>query len=120
MQEVPPEEHIQFSKIDLANGYWRMIVEESSRWNFAYVLPVAPDAPTQLVIPSALQIGWNQSPAYFCSATKTGRDVAQAWIDQKTELPTHPMEPADTQPIAVPRQQTSGNMEYEMSMWMVL
>jgi hypothetical protein len=28
MQDVPAEEHIQFAKIDLADGYWRMIVEK--------------------------------------------------------------------------------------------
>jgi hypothetical protein len=114
MQEVPPEEHIHFSKVDLADGYWRMIVEESSRWNFAYVLPGPPGAPIQLVIPSALQMGWNESPAYFCSATETARDVAQAWIDRKTELPPHPMEP-DTKPATAARRQTSGTSEYEMS-----
>jgi hypothetical protein len=31
MQEVPEEEDIQFAKIDLANGYWQMIVEKDSR-----------------------------------------------------------------------------------------
>jgi hypothetical protein len=30
MQEVPPEEDIHFAKIDLADGYWRMIVEEAN------------------------------------------------------------------------------------------
>jgi hypothetical protein len=45
MQEVPAEEHIMFSKIDLANGYWRMIVEKESSWNFACVLPGRPGSP---------------------------------------------------------------------------
>ena len=81
--------------------------------NIRYVLPGPPGAPTQLVIPSALQMGWNESPAYFCFATETAR-VAQAWINQKTELPAHPMEP-DTKPAAAARQQTSGAEDYEMS-----
>jgi hypothetical protein len=114
MQEVPAEEHIHFAKVDLADGYWRMIVEKSSRWNFAYVLPGPPGAPTHLVIPSALQMGWNESPAYFCAATETARDIAQAWIDQDTELPEHPMEP-DTRPALPPRRQTSGKAKYQMS-----
>ena len=58
-------------------------------------------------------MGWNKSPAYFCSTTETARDVAQAWIDQKTELPTHPMEP-DTKPSAAVRRQTSGDEDYKM------
>jgi hypothetical protein len=44
MQEVPAKEEIHFAKIDLAGGYWQMIVEKSSRWNFAYVLPGPADA----------------------------------------------------------------------------
>ena len=70
-----------------------MVVGGGSCYNFAYVLPGPPGAPTQLVIPSALQMGWNESPAYFCAATETTRDISQAWIDQDTALPPHPMEP---------------------------
>ena len=42
MATVPAEEHIQFSKLDLADGYWRMIVTREKRWNFAYVMPTKP------------------------------------------------------------------------------
>jgi hypothetical protein len=114
MQEVPPEEEIHFAKIDLADGYWRMIVEEESRWNFAYVLPGPVDAPIRLVIPSALQMGWNESPAYFCAATETTRDIAQAWIDQDKQLDEHAME-ATTYPTTDPRIQTSKGEEFQMS-----
>jgi hypothetical protein len=65
MAAVPAEEHINFSKMDLANSYWRMLVELEARWNFAYVIPSAPGTPTCLVVPSALQMGWNESPGYF-------------------------------------------------------
>ena len=65
MQEVPEEEHNLFSKIDLADGYWRMVVEKDSWWNFAYVLPGRPGSPLQLVIPSVLQMGWSESPPIF-------------------------------------------------------
>ena len=30
---------ILFSKIDLKDEYWRMVVNEHEAWNFAYVLP---------------------------------------------------------------------------------
>jgi hypothetical protein len=46
MAEVPAEEHIHFTKVDLADGYWRMIVDPEERWNFAYVMPLAPGVPT--------------------------------------------------------------------------
>jgi hypothetical protein len=112
MQEVPVEEEIHFAKMDLANGYWHIIVERSSCWNFDYVLPAPPGTPVQLVIPSALQMGWNKGPAYFCATTKTTGDVAQAWIDCDKPLPVHTMEP-HTAPD--PRQQTSPGDDLQMS-----
>eukprot|EP00978_Attheya_sp_CCMP212_P010169 scaffold24432_cov29-Attheya_sp.AAC.1 len=74
MLEVPVGETINFSKIDLSDGFWRMVVEAEDAWNFAYVLPDPPGSPIRLVVPHALQMGWTQSPAFFCSATETTRD----------------------------------------------
>jgi hypothetical protein len=108
-------EHIHCAKVDLADGYWRMIVKASSRWNFAFVLPGPPGSPAvRLVLPSALQMGWNESPAYLCAATETAHDCAQAWIDQDTKLPPHPLQP-DTQAANSPRCQTSDTNWYQMS-----
>ena len=48
---------ILFTKIDLKDGYWRMVVNEEDAWNFAYVLPsliVVADDDIELVIPNAL------------------------------------------------------------------
>jgi hypothetical protein len=42
MATVPPEEHIYFSKMDLADGYWRMIVDLTEPYNFAYAMPTPP------------------------------------------------------------------------------
>ncbi len=63
MASVPIEEHIHFSKMDLADGYWRMIVEPEAQWNFAYVMPCAPGGEINIVIPTALQMGWKKNPA---------------------------------------------------------
>ncbi|KAI2511562.1 adenylate kinase [Fragilaria crotonensis] len=60
---VPREETIMFAKIDLSDGFWRMLVRESDKWNFAYVLPGAAGDPLRLIIPHALQMGWTESPA---------------------------------------------------------
>ena len=68
---------ILFSKIDLKDGYWRMVVNEHDAWNFAYVLPPEhPGDEPELVIPDALQMGWSESPAFFCAATETACDLA--------------------------------------------
>ena len=114
MMDVPAEEHINFSKMDLAEGYWRMVVEPAARWNFAYVMPSTPGTPTRLVIPRALQMGWKESPAYFCAATETVRDVAQTWLDKGTHKPLHPMEPF-TAPAKPARPQSSAGPAHQMS-----
>jgi hypothetical protein len=62
-----------------------------------------------VVLPSALQMGWNESPAFFCATTKTVRDVSQMWIDQGTELPAHAMESLVVEPTLPPRRQSSTN-----------
>ena len=82
---------ILFSKIDLKDGYWRMCVNEKDAWNFAYVLPKDnQDKEIYLVIPDALQMGWCKSPAFFCAATETVRDVAENYHKNNTQLQEHP------------------------------
>ena len=70
-----------FAKIDLSSGFWRMIVHESDKWNFAYVLPGAAGDPLQRSIPHTLKMGWTESPGYFCATTETDRNIMQAVID---------------------------------------
>jgi hypothetical protein len=92
MADTPPEEVIVFSKIDLSDGFWRMIVAEDSKWNFCYVMPDPDSSPTRIVVPSALQMGWAESPPFFCAATQAGRNVIEYLIDEKFDLPPHPLE----------------------------
>jgi hypothetical protein len=90
MKTVPEHEEIQFAKIDLSDGFWRMIVPEADCWNFAYVLPDVPGTPLpRLVIPHALQMGWTQSPGFFSAATETVRDTIQVLLDENR--PSLPM-----------------------------
>ena len=114
MAEVPQQEEIHFSKLDLADGYWRMVVEEGEQWNFAYVLPTAPGEEVMIVVPRALQMGWNESPAYFCCTTETTRDVAQRWVDTKVPLTKHPLE-HHTYPQSPPKRQKYEGSEFQMS-----
>ena len=84
---------ILFSKIDLKDGYWRMVVSEADTWNFAYVLPPKnPGDEIELVIPDALQIGWSESPPFFCAATETARDIAESNFSSPAIQQTHAME----------------------------
>lgn len=107
MSETPRHEHINFSKIDLSDGFWRMIVGEADCWNFAYVLPDPPGHQTRLVIPHALQMGWTESPGFFCAATETTRDIIQSLMDAKVALPPHQMEAELVPAHPAKRQRTS-------------
>jgi hypothetical protein len=114
MATVPAEEHIHFSKLDLADRYWRMIVTREERCNFAYVMPSKPGEELMIVARSALQMGWNGSPAFFCATTETVRDVSQMWIDQGTELPAQAMESL-VEPTLTPRRQSSTGASHQWS-----
>ena len=115
MAEVPVDETILFSKIDLSDGFWRMVVSDEDSYNFAYVLPDVEGAPIRLVIPQCLQMGWTESPALFCAATETARDVIQSLIDTKECLPDHPMEPYFEPKIPAPRQSHTAQSQWQMS-----
>jgi hypothetical protein len=70
------------AKWDIKDGFWRMDCAEGEEWNFAYVLPQPAGEPVQLVVPTSLQMGWEESPPYFCTATETARDVTTNYINQ--------------------------------------
>ena len=87
---------VVFAKLDIKDGFWRLAVEEGAEWNFAYVLPPAPGQAAddvELVVPSALQMGWCESPAFFCAASETARDVAEDRCREPVgSLPAHSLE----------------------------
>jgi hypothetical protein len=114
LDAVPAEETIMFAKIDLSDGFWRMLVADDQKWNFAYALP-GTTGPAQLVIPHALQMGWTESPGYFCATTETGRDIMQALIDGGTVCPPHALD-AYMDPSAPARRQTSPATERQWQM----
>jgi hypothetical protein len=92
MASRPEGQTILLSKVDLSDGFWRIIIEEVARWNFCYVMPDPPGWPIRIVVPLALQMGWMESPQYFCTATGTGRDFIQWMVDQQIDCPPHPLE----------------------------
>jgi hypothetical protein len=85
-----------FAKLDIKDGFWRLVVPEDDEYNFAYVLPNLPgdeNSEPQIVVPSSLQMGWKHSPPFFCAASETGRDVGEHLLHQEIgSLPPHPFE----------------------------
>ncbi len=98
MDDAEADEVVMFSKIDLSDGFWRMLVASDAVWNFCYVLPDPPGHPIRIVVPSALQMGWAQSPAFFCAATETWRDIIQGLVSDRVELPPTALRSICTQP----------------------
>ena len=89
MHDTPEGLHILFSKLDISDGFWRLVVREKDSYNFAYVLPQQAGNPTRIVVPSAVQMGWVESPPLFCVVTKSARDITQLLVDNKVCLPAH-------------------------------
>ncbi len=82
-------------KWDIQDGIWSwwLNCQKGEEWNFSYVLPQAAGEPTRLVVPTSLQMGWVESPPYFCAALETARDVAVAYIETSIgSLPAHKFE----------------------------
>ena len=90
---APDDAKIFMAKWDIKDGFWRLNCQAGEEWNFAYVLPQEHDKPTTLVIPTSLQMGWIESPPYFCAASETARDIAEQYSNtQIGSLPPHKAE----------------------------
>jgi hypothetical protein len=90
MASTPANKTILFSKIDLSDGFWRMIVQKDQRWNFCYGMPDLSGTKLRIVVPSALQMGWKEPPPYLCAATEYGRDLIQWLVDTNAQFLPHP------------------------------
>ena len=93
-----PDAKIFMAKWDIKDGFWRLDCEQGQEWNFCYVLPAPAGEPIQLVVPTSLQMGWIESPPYFCTASETARDVAEQYLQCPTpSLPHHKFLPKTLQ-----------------------
>jgi hypothetical protein len=60
-------------------------------------------------------MGWTESPALFCSATETARDVIQHFIDNDTVLKPHTLEHHFVPDVPAPRQTSPSDDAWQMS-----
>ena len=94
-QNFDPSHPFAFSKQDIKDGFWRLVVSKEDAWNFCYVLPAPKGTPLddlEIVVPHSLQMGWSESPPLFCAASETARDVIHTMMESKDILPHHPLE----------------------------
>ena len=85
------EDPIHFSKLDVKDGFWIMVYAIGEGWNFAYVLTNHTEAPTELVILPALQMGWSLYPCFFRVASEIARDAVESYANERVgTLPEYP------------------------------
>jgi hypothetical protein len=92
MRDTPWGLHILFCKHDISDSFWRLVIQDAVFFNFAYVLPQPAGEPVRLVIPAAVQMGWVESPGFFCAVTELARDLTQHFVDNDVPLPKDPIE----------------------------
>ena len=90
-----PNKPFKFAKLDIKDGFWRMAVSDLDAWNFCHVLPQETPPTniddTLIVVPNCLQMGWCESPPFFCASSETARDVIDTLLKEST-LPAHRFE----------------------------
>ncbi len=55
---------------------------------FCLCTPTTGGQPVHLVVPTSLQMGWVESPPYFCATTETAQDIATDYLE--TGIGTQP------------------------------
>ena len=86
----------RFAKLDIKDGFWRLAVSDADAWNFCYVLPSLHQMDDideiEIVVPNSLQMGWCESPPFFCASSETARDVIDNFAKSDQLLLPHPFE----------------------------
>ena len=70
---------VALSKIDIADGFYRVWLQQANIPKLGAILPTSPHQPSLNAFPLALPMGWVESPPY-CTActTETACDLANS------------------------------------------
>lgn len=71
---------VYISKIDIADGFYRINVCASDIPHLAVLFPSLPGERQLIAFPLTLPMGWKESPPIFCAATETVTDLANNHI----------------------------------------
>jgi hypothetical protein len=90
---------VQFIKIDIADGFYRVWVRAEDVPKLGVAFPSLDAKQPLVAFPLVLPMGWTESPPYFCTVTETITDLANERILKWRPAPTHRLEPsANTRP----------------------
>jgi hypothetical protein len=80
---------VYLSKIDLADGFYRLSVNDVDVAKLGVAVPTEPGEPKVIGFPLVLPMGWMQSPPIFTAATETVADLANQDLQNSTQSCPH-------------------------------
>jgi hypothetical protein len=83
---------VYLSKVNIADGVYRIWVKAADVPKLGVMLPSEPGQERLVGLPVVLYVGWKESPYMFMSATETMTDFANDQITQGTKQPPHRLE----------------------------
>jgi hypothetical protein len=78
---------VALSKIDIADGFYRVWLQLADIPKLGVILPTSPCQPYLIAFPLALPMGWVESPPYFTACTETACDLANTALHARSVLP---------------------------------
>jgi hypothetical protein len=88
-QAEPRLGSVFLSKIDIADGFYRIGVNANDVPKLGVVVPALPGQPKIIVFPLVLPMGWMQSPPLFTAATETVADLANQELQASAPAQPH-------------------------------
>ena len=101
VQADPKYGPVYLSKIDIADGFYRVWLQASDIPKLGVALPSTPGQPPLVAFPLALPMGWVESPPYFTTLTETACDLTNNQLrarDKRPRLTVHRLEAVSATP----------------------
>lgn len=83
---------VYMSKVDIADGFYRLHLNPSDVPHLGVAFPPGPDGEPLVAFPLTLPMGWRESPPWFSAATETGADLANAALRSDADPEPHRLE----------------------------
>ena len=77
------------SKIDIADGFYRIWIKAEDAPKLAVLFPSRPGEEALIAMPNVLPMGWRESPPYFSTATETVTDLANRAVANNDRTEPH-------------------------------
>jgi hypothetical protein len=88
----PAHGPVQMIKLDISDGFYRIMLNIDNIPKLGVVLPMLPGDEPLIAFPLVLPMGWTNSPPIFSTATKTIADIANARLSSGWVPPSHPLD----------------------------